>query len=490
MADNVLNSPGLMDPSTEFGQMTKHAMGIKSSQMEQDKRKFESYPQYLQNSMWMHNEQCLELRKLQVGERLPGAAKLKEQGNEFFRKQAYASAIECYEAALGAFRYLKQLDPEWKSKGIKDETIDFIDEIDGEDKADDASEAKAVYEFATSCYNNLGACYLGRAASGRPELGSTLEEDYKKCVQACTNAIEIDARNSKALYRRARALCEPMTASDADTDAAIDDLSAAAAAAPDDKAVRSLLAKLKSARLAAKRKDASAFEGIFGKSELYDAKTLAAQEARADEEKRINEPSSQKARTPEDAEREAREAEAAIKHLRERGRHQDALDLEKKVAEHRRQLDDFKQQQAAAEVRARRNDPKNIDFANPTPEQIADAKEQGIDLLDPMVVRELQRLQRQKEFGGEEDDDEKEGGDGARGGAARRRLKHGGAGAAGDDDDDDDDDDVEEPPARDSADPAPATRYWVFGIMLAIGFYRAWMIFNPALEDQGDVNQW
>ena len=121
MSDNVLNSPGLMDPSTEFGSMMQHAMKIKGAQMEQDRKKFELYPMYLQNTMWMQNEECLALRKLPVGERLPGASALKEQGNERFRKKAYAGAVECYEAALGSFRYAKQLDPDWKKKGIKDE---------------------------------------------------------------------------------------------------------------------------------------------------------------------------------------------------------------------------------------------------------------------------------------------------------------------------------------------------------------------------------
>ena len=488
--------------------MMRHAMGIKSSQMEQDRRKFEHYPQFLQNTMWMSNEQCLELRKLPVGERLAGAAKLKEEGNELFRKQAYAGAVECYEAALGAFRYLKQLDPEWKSKGIKDETIDFIDEIDGVGKAQDEAHQKAVYEFATSCYNNLAACFLGRASAKKPEVGSTIEEDYKKCVQACTNAIEIDEHNSKALYRRARALSEPMTATDADTDAAIRDLTDAAAAAPEDKAVRSLLVKLKKARAEAKKKDASALKGLFSKSEIYDEKTLAAQQARAEEEKRLNEPLDQ-ARTPEDCEREAREAEAAVAHLRARGRHQDAAELEKKVADHRRQLDEYKTAAAQAEAKAKRNDPRNMDFANPTPEQIADAKEHGIDLLDPLVKKELQRLQRQKEFGGEEDDDDdcdEAGDDGATGG--RRQLLEGGSdgevpsmyrggkmqnrlnrvkrGAARDAPESDGDEDVRA--AQESG--SGALSYWVFGVMLAIGFYRVWAVLNPELQEQEDVNQW
>ena len=75
-SDNVLNTPGLMDPSTEFGSIMQHAMKIKGAQMEQDRKKFETWPTFLQNSMWERNEESLRLRALPVSERLAGAATL------------------------------------------------------------------------------------------------------------------------------------------------------------------------------------------------------------------------------------------------------------------------------------------------------------------------------------------------------------------------------------------------------------------------------
>merc|ERR1712159_919536 len=114
--------------AAQFGNIMQHAMKIKGAQMEQDRKKFETWPTFLQNSMWERNEETLRLRSLPAAERLEGAAALKEEGNEHFRKKKYASAVECYEAAVGAFRYAKQLDPDWKNKGIKDETIELIDE--------------------------------------------------------------------------------------------------------------------------------------------------------------------------------------------------------------------------------------------------------------------------------------------------------------------------------------------------------------------------
>ena len=260
MGDNVLNTPGLMDPSTEFGSMMQHAMKIKGAQMDQDRKKFETWPQFLQNSMWERNEKCLELRELPPAERLEGAAALKEEGNEHFRNKRYASAIEMYEAAVGSFAYAKQLDPDWKKKGIKDETIELIDERgDGETRT-------AVNTFLVSCYNNLSASYLARAAAGRPQPGETIEGDYKSCVQASTFGIDITP-SCKALYRRARGLSEPMTATDADVDAAIRDLTEASSVESEDKQVKVLLAKLKKERAAAKAKEKAGFSGLFGKGE-------------------------------------------------------------------------------------------------------------------------------------------------------------------------------------------------------------------------------
>ena len=55
--------PSMMDPSTEFGSMMQTAMKIKGHQMEQDRRRFETWPQFFQNSMWMQGP-ALELRLL------------------------------------------------------------------------------------------------------------------------------------------------------------------------------------------------------------------------------------------------------------------------------------------------------------------------------------------------------------------------------------------------------------------------------------------
>ena len=46
---------------------------------------------------------------------------------------------------------------------------------------------------------------------------------------------------------------------------------------------------------------------------------------------------------------------------------------------------------------------KDVDFDNPTPEMIKEAKERGIDLTDPRVVSMLRTLKAQKEAGNKQD---------------------------------------------------------------------------------------
>ena len=82
-----------------------------------------------------------------------------------------------------------------------------------------------------------------------------------------------------------------------------------------------------------------------------------------------------------------------------------------------------------------------MDFANPTPEQIADAKKHGIDLRDPLVVKELQRIQQEgddwdegeegeeAEEGDEDEDEEDDGANGGDGGGVRRRAAGSGGGS-------------------------------------------------------------
>lgn len=143
----------------------------------------------------------------------------------------------------------------------------------------------------------------GRAGRGRPELGTTIAGDYQLCVAACTAALDLQPSCAKALYRRARALTEPIASGPTETESAIRDLTEAARVSPEDKAVRSLLNKLRKERSEQKNKESSTFSGMFGRGEIYDERSLQEQAARDESEKRLA-AMTEKERTVEDCERE------------------------------------------------------------------------------------------------------------------------------------------------------------------------------------------
>lgn len=161
-------------------------------------------------------------------------------------------AVTSYEKAAGIFRFVECVRPDWKNddgsyKGIEDEYL-VVDTsaLEGEDK-----EAEEVRELVLSCYMNIA-------------LASQKLCQFDQMKRACDEVLEkINPQCVKALYRRAQARIAPRSALDADRDAAIQDLHAAAQLSPQDKDVRGLLAKLRAERKAEETKDRSMFGGFF-----------------------------------------------------------------------------------------------------------------------------------------------------------------------------------------------------------------------------------
>merc|ERR1719247_2474269 len=86
---------------------------------------------------------------------------------------------------------------------------------------------------------------------------------------ACDEILEkINPTSVKALFRRAQAHIGPVSAVDADIDAAIQDLHAAAQLAPQNQEVRSLLSKLRTERKAQHSEDRSKFAGLFERGQV------------------------------------------------------------------------------------------------------------------------------------------------------------------------------------------------------------------------------
>ncbi|KAK4685756.1 hypothetical protein P7C73_g4383, partial [Tremellales sp. Uapishka_1] len=135
-----------------------------------------------------------ELKKL-----LSRAQELKLQGNKSFtaKPPAYDAARDSYLAAIDHLPSIpRKVDTKSKTK-VEGSCIEEVSEeealaIENPVQDERAEVEDEISECLKAVYGNLGACYL------------YLEND-KEAVKACTSALEIDPKYSKALQRRATA---------------------------------------------------------------------------------------------------------------------------------------------------------------------------------------------------------------------------------------------------------------------------------------------
>jgi len=144
------------------------------------------------------------------------ADKIKAIGNDAFKAGEYERAIRKYNKAL-----------------------QFIDQggFGGEEK---------VQAATVSCNLNAAMCYL---KTGK----------HAECKEACTKALEIDAGNAKAYFRRG---CAWLGMNEADKAEA--DLKKAAEITPDDAAVKKELAKVAALRKKLKSQESNFAKKMFG----------------------------------------------------------------------------------------------------------------------------------------------------------------------------------------------------------------------------------
>ncbi|CAJ1380076.1 unnamed protein product [Effrenium voratum] len=322
--ENPNDGPGLIKlDMKQFGSGTmedplRHAVAMRTAQDQYKMQMWNSFPPLFQNTIF-HGEQDLSiaaLRKASLAERLARAKELKEEGNSLLKsrssnaekpveespelsqeierveaaiwekerelkelrqqlaslkaqvkpkqvpqeisedseRQALEEAVRRYEKAAGLLRYVECIRPDWKNddgsyKGIEDEWLRVVDLKDLEEPA----EAK---ELVSSCYLNIA-------------LASQKLEKFDDMKKACDEVLgKVNPSSAKALYRRACARMAPASAVDADRDAAIQDLVAAAKLAPQDKEVRSLLNRLRDEKKKQELEKRSTFGGLFQRGEV------------------------------------------------------------------------------------------------------------------------------------------------------------------------------------------------------------------------------
>ena len=144
-------------------------------QVAHDRRMYNTWPSYLQHTVfrpeyaavrWQrplfpdlaHGLWCVHLQDTRpIAERLAEAVKLKNDGNDLFKSGQFPEAMQCYERAVGMFKHVVNVDPEWRAskKGLRDEDIRIV-EVECEDREDQL----ALDDLRVRCYQNMAAVAL------------------------------------------------------------------------------------------------------------------------------------------------------------------------------------------------------------------------------------------------------------------------------------------------------------------------------------------
>lgn len=109
---------------TPFSVLMNQAASLKTAQLARDRKKFDSYPKFIQNTLY-HGHGSRKDEKLvvnarnidiQLKNRFNVAECFKNEGNKQYDDGNFTLAYSKFEMAASVFRYLESTDHEWKSK--------------------------------------------------------------------------------------------------------------------------------------------------------------------------------------------------------------------------------------------------------------------------------------------------------------------------------------------------------------------------------------
>ena len=356
--------------NSEFAHLLQQASALKTQQLLQSRRKFESFPTHVQHTLYhslpsenaivnSYVSRTLRAREASSAEeKLVFAEDFKRDAREKFGAKDFVSAVDLYERALGVFTYVLSTSEDWRTKGIKDEEIELHEESPCRYyKDDEVDRFNKIRSIKSTCLSNLATCYFN--------MGPSM---VKRCIEACDCALEVDDSLSKVYYRRARARVLPASSGATELEAAIGDARRAAKLEPRSKEIRELLSRLLKEKENQKRADAKTFQGLFGRKELRYAPNAKMDRQNVDPN-----------------------VEGQVAMFKEISR----------VYEKRGKMKEAQAIYEAAEKAANTMKDEVMDWDNPTEKMIKDAQKYDLDLTDPLVIAELKRLEKATKEGKE-----------------------------------------------------------------------------------------
>jgi len=182
-----------------------------------------------------------EAWEMSLDEKKAFASKLKAKGTKFFTRGKFSEAVAQYDRAASF------VDP----SGGMESSPDSLEESENEPEASDP-EAKALYVSS-----------MGNAAMCRMKL-----KQWSDAIEAAGKVLKVDDSNVKALFRRGSARIR-----NGDLAEAKADLMAAYKIDPKNKEIRKEIAVLKEKYSEIKKKEKNAYQGFFGKVDIYAEKS-------------------------------------------------------------------------------------------------------------------------------------------------------------------------------------------------------------------------
>jgi tetratricopeptide (TPR) repeat protein len=384
------------DPNApnKFDQLMKAACSIKSSQLEQQRRKFELLPSFLKAGVYYTQKHEVVRHQSDFHLKFFAYELINTEAHQEFAQRKFDRACRKYEEALSIFRYFEATDPNWQSQGIDD---DHLREVDYQGHSPE--ERKQVREIKLSAFLNIAACNIK-------------VKSFASAVQACDEALKLDPLNVKALYRRARATALPINAGVPELRKAMGDLNRVIKIQEQKKGRLDFLAKEKTRvqtliDVNYKREQEtyknmfSSKKGIVDVVEKQLAKQPRPKQDDADREEieaevkllvsqKVNEFSFEiregweKADFPEvhDVAEVFDKTFQTFKLLKQAGKARELPEVRRKLVEIKYAGEHLKMVM-------------NMDFSRPTSKMLAMAREHNIDLASPVIINQFKQIQEQ-----------------------------------------------------------------------------------------------
>lgn len=158
------------EPAVPFSVLMQQACTIKSKQNEVFRRKYDTWPSWLQHTMFSSDE-VIHSRSLPFPgeiiilsispswldssiERIQKALEYKQQGNDSLQQMEYYESINHYETAMSIFHWIVNKKENWKRQEIEDDMLEIF-----EYQPVTQQERQKIDELKCSCLLNIALAY-------------------------------------------------------------------------------------------------------------------------------------------------------------------------------------------------------------------------------------------------------------------------------------------------------------------------------------------